>query len=125
MRNWLMRIILVIGYCVPYVFLALNGDADKGTMLFYGIMILCFGGLCWLGIKTKNGLVVLIGNGLSCLSSYLFLLQYQTEKWGWYFKPFTGISLMVTVSVIGLLIQSAFVYGSYKKHEKDKGKTLG
>jgi len=32
-KNWLVRILLLIGYCVPYAFLSINGDATSGVAL--------------------------------------------------------------------------------------------
>ena len=48
-----IRILLLIVYCVPYAFLAVNGDATSGTILFYGVMIASFSMLCWSAIRTS------------------------------------------------------------------------
>ena len=119
MHKWIIRILLLIGYCVPYAFLSMNGDATSGTMLFYVLMIISYALLCWIAIKSKQSAVVIVGNICSFLSSYFFILQYQTEKWSWYFKPFAANGLMITISVIAFLIQLVFVY-KYNKKQRTK-----
>ncbi|MBM7614334.1 hypothetical protein [Alkaliphilus hydrothermalis] len=108
MKEWRIKIIMILAYCVPYTYLAMNGDASFGTMIFYGFMIACLGGLCSIAIKTKNATVVIVGNISSFISSYLFTLKYQTEKWEWYFKPFTSFGLLVFITIISLIIQILF-----------------
>lgn len=120
MRDWIVRIFLLIGYCTPYAFLAMNGDASSGSMLFYGIMIICLALLSWIATKTKNVMILIIGNILSYLSSYLFMLQNQTEKWGWYFKPLTADMLLLTISIIAFLLQCVFVYAYNDRQRKSK-----
>ena len=105
MKQWIIKILLLAGYSVPYVFLAMNGDAEYGTMLFYGIMVLSLSVLCFLGNKTNHIFIMVFGNLCSALSSYCFLLHYQTEKWSWYFKPFTAGQLLVLITVVALVIQ--------------------
>ena len=41
----LIRVLLLLGYCIPFVFLAMNEDAITGTLWFYLVMILGFGAL--------------------------------------------------------------------------------
>lgn len=117
MKSWAVRILLLLGYCVPYAFLSMNGDTAYDTMLLYGVMIICFALLCWLSVKTQNSVIIIVGNILSCLSSYLFILQYQMEKWEWYFKPFSANSLLILLSIMALLLQAAFAYRSWAKHK--------
>ena len=107
------RIFLILGYCVPYVFLAMNEDAVTGTLWFYFVMILCFGILCSICIKTKNAAIVIIGNILSFTSSSVFAYIFQTEKWEYYFKPFLPNQLIIFETVIIFAIQLFFVL--YKK----------
>ena len=61
-KKWIIRILLLIAYCVPYAFLSINGDANYGTMMFYGVMVVAFFLLCLVSIKTKNIAVIFIGN---------------------------------------------------------------
>ena len=118
MKNWSKRILLLIGYSFPYAFLAMNGDATSGTMLFYGVMIVCFASLCVFSIKTQNIRALVIGNILSYISSYLFMLQNQTEKWEWYFKPFTGNMLLKIISIVAFIIQLLAVVYYFQVNRK-------
>ena len=100
----LQRILLTLGYCVPYVFLAMNEDAVTGTPNFYFVMILCFGILCYLCKKTGNKALVIYGNILSFISSCVFAWIFKTEKWEWYFKPFLPNQLIIFETVIILAV---------------------
>ena len=104
-KIWLVRVLLLMAYCVPYTFLAINGDATSGTMLFYGVMMAAFSSLCWRSIKTNNIMIVIIGNIISFLSSYIAVLSSDLEVMAWYFKPFTSQSLLVTISMVATVIQ--------------------
>ena len=88
MKKNFIRVLLLLGYCVPFVFLAMNEDATVGTLWFYLIMIIGFGILSYASAKTKNSWIVVIGNILSFASSCIFAWNFQTPKWEYYFKPF-------------------------------------
>ena len=104
-KTWLIRILLLIAYCVPYAFLSINGDATSGTMLFYGVMVVAFSLLCWGAIKTNNFAIVFIGNVLSFISSYTVAIMGDLEAMAWYFKPFTAQSLLIAISIVVTVIQ--------------------
>lgn len=69
-KTTLIRILLLIAYCVPFAFLSVNGDATSGTMLFYGAMIVGIALLCWGAIKANIVAILYIGNVISFASSY-------------------------------------------------------
>ena len=108
-KQWTIRALLLIVYCVPFAFLSVNGDATLGTMLFYGVMIAGFALLCWSALKTNNIAVLYIGNGLSFLSSYTAGKLSGLEPMGHYFKPFTFHSLIVIISVVVLVVHTIIV----------------
>lgn len=108
-KQWTIRALLLIVYCVPFAFLSVNGDATSGTMLFYGVMIAGFALLCWRALKTNNIAVLYIGNGLSFLSSYTAGKLSGLEPMGHYFKPFTSHSLIVVISVVVLVAHTIIV----------------
>lgn len=93
------------------------GDAEKDTMLLYGFMIIGLAFLSYVSVKSKNFVVFLIGNLLSCISSYLFMTFYQTDTWQWYFKPLTATGLLLLISVIALMLQAAFMCFLYNKQK--------
>ena len=53
-KIWIIRVLLLFAYCIPFAFLSVNGDATSGTMLFYGVMIVGFAILCFEALKTNN-----------------------------------------------------------------------
>ena len=108
-NSFLLKIILLVAYCIPYSFLAVNGDGTSGTMLFYGVMIAAFLVLCILSIKTRNAWIVIVGSILSGVSSYLTASLSSLEPMGHYFKPFTSHGLITTVSVIFFVVQTAII----------------
>ena len=108
-KQWTIRALLLIVYCVPFAFLSVNGDATSGTMLFYGVMIAGFALLCWGSLKTNNVAVLYIGNGLSFLSSYTAGKLSGLEPMGHYFKPFTSHSLIVVISVVVLVAHTIII----------------
>ena len=108
-KQWTIRALLLIVYCVPFAFLSVNGDATLGTMLFYGVMIAGFALLCCSALKTNNIAVLYIGNGLSFLSSYTAGKLSGLEPMGHYFKPFTSHSLIVVISVVVLVAHTIII----------------
>ena len=109
MKKTIIRIILLLFFGIPFVFLAMNEDAAAGTLWFYLIMIIAFSVLCYGCIKTKNWRIVVIGNILSFTSSCIFAWNFQTPKWEYYFKPFLPNTLIIFETIIAFLIQIAFV----------------
>ncbi len=115
MKSWIKQILLLVGYSIPFPFLALYGDVTYGTMLFYGIMIVGLFLLCKVSIKFGYAKIVILGNILSYIFSYFLMLKVQTEMWSWYFKPFSSKGLLSIVSFMAFVIQMAFLYYSRVK----------
>lgn len=109
MKNFLTKILLMLLYCIPFVFLAMNEDATLGTLWFYLIMIIGFGVLCYASVKTKNLWIIVVGNIASFASSSLFAWNFQTEKWEYYFKPFLPNQLIIFETIIAFVIQAVIV----------------
>ena len=122
--SMLLKILLLVAYCVPYSFLAVNGDGTSGTMLFYGVMIAAFVVLCTLSIKTHNAWIIVVDSFLSGVSSYLTASLSGLEPMGHYFKPFTSHGLITTVSVIAFVVQTAIVLICLSKQRKEKIKEV-
>ena len=118
MKTNFIRALLLLGYCVPFVFLAMNEDATVGTLWFYLIMIIGFGALCYGSAKTKNSWIVVIGNILSFASSCIFAWNFQTPKWEYYFKPFLPNQLIVFETVIALVIQIVISISIVRKNKE-------
>lgn len=118
MKKLITRILLISGYCIPFVFLAMNEDAVTGTLWFYLVMILGFGALCYSCVKTKNTIIVVLGNLLSFVSSCIFAWFFQTEKWEYYFKPFLPNQLIIFETVIAFAIQIIVALCLVKRNKK-------
>lgn len=119
-NSFVLKILLLAAYCVPYSFLAVNGDGTSGTMMFYVVMLAALIVLCTLSIKTRNAWIVIVGSILSGVSSYLTASLSGLEPMGHYFKPFTSHGLITTVSVIAFAVQAVIVLIFLSKQRKAK-----
>lgn len=115
MNRKLIKILMLLAYSLPYAYLAMYGDFNSSTLIFYLFMIVCFATLLNIAIKTKNIIVLILGNILSFISSYIFVLQNQTDQWTGYFKPFTPSGLLTSITVVAFLIQVLFIFNSKKR----------
>ena len=118
MKKSLIRVFLILGYCIPFIFLAMNEDATVGTLWFYLFMIIGFGALCYGSMKIRSHWVVVVGNVLSLASTCVCAMLFQTEKWGWYFKPFTPYQSIVFETVFAFAIQIIVVICSLRKQKR-------
>ena len=114
-KAWIIRVLMLIAYCVPFAFLSVNGDATSGTMLFYGVMVAGFVLLLCGALKTNNIAILYLGNLLSFASSYTVAKLSGLEPMGHYFKPFTSHSLIVTISITAIIVQTIIVLIYAKK----------
>ena len=114
-KAWVVKILMLIAYCVPFAFLAVNGDATSGTLLFYGVMVAGFVFLLCGALKTNNIAVLYLGNLLSFASSCAVAKLSGLAQMGHYFKPFTSQSLIVTISIAAIVVQTIIVLIYAKK----------
>ncbi len=121
-KAWIIRVLLLIAYCVPFAFLSVNSDATSRTMLFYGVMIAGFALLCLGALKTNNIVIIYIGNALSFTSSYTVAKLSGLEPMEHYFKPLTSYSLIVIISIVAIIVQTIIVliYMAKKKRADSK-----
>ncbi len=105
-------------YGVPYAFFAMAGDVLWGTVALYAVAMAAMGLLCVRTMRRNGFLALAAGNALSCVSSLLFVLMVQTEKWAWYFKPFRAEMLVMLISAAAFLAQAAVWYVCRKKQHK-------
>ena len=108
-RTGAIRFLLLLLYCIPFVFLSVYGDATSGTMMFYVVMLVGFALLCWGALKTKNIPIIFIGNIASCVFSYIAAKLSSLEPMGEYFKPFTSQSLIILISVVSIFVHIIIV----------------
>lgn len=119
MKKKLLDIIILIGYCIPFAFLSVNGDAASRTMIYFLLMIIGFGLLCFLSLKNKKIVLIYVGNELSCISSYTIGKIIELEPMGYYFKPFTAYSLIIFISIIATVLQTILVLLYTKKYKNN------
>lgn len=115
------KIFLLMGYCIPYVFLCLYGDAVWGTGLIYGVAAAVVVLLCLFACKTQNIKLVVVGNIISFAVSELCVILFALEKLNYYFKPFSVHMLVCICSVIAILIQAYLIsrFTDDRKRHKD------
>lgn len=104
-KHWIGAL-LVLLYCVPWVFFALWGDAKMGTMLLYGALLAAHAVLCLIALKTQCAWAAIVGSALSGAVSLLFVRHSPLMEMNHYFKPFTAMQLTAAVSLIMFVIQA-------------------
>ena len=120
MKPWFVRMLLLVGYSVPSVFLAMYADVTHDTVIGYGAMIGLLGLLCLVAARTRNLPILITGNLLSFAVSWCCILCLRTERWIWYFKPFTAMQLAILLSVLLFVIQLLMLRIA-RKNRKRKG----
>lgn len=90
-------------------------------MAFYVIMIAAFSIIGRASIRARNIILLYIGNIVSCGVSLTAAWLFGLNDMNWYFKPFTAVSLIITVSALTVLIHSIFVIISVRR-QKSKGR---
>ena len=114
--------ILLIGYCVPYVFLGVLFDCLKGSMTVYLIALAMMMILFIMSLVAKKSWAFLLGNVVSGAISYgLSFLFLKAEKWSWYTKPFTPQTLIIIEAVLILVVQ-VVIWIIVKRIRKKKNK---
>ena len=99
-------LITVLG-CVPYAFLALWGDAQRGTLGLYALFLAGMAALLLL-CRGKDAFLAMLGaDTLNCLSSCLCVILFQRESWSGHFQPMTPLSLVFSLFLLALLLQLA------------------
>lgn len=98
----------ILAYLFPYVFFAMRYDADCGTALMYPLMALLVGGLSWLAVKLQIIRWAVVGNILTFLSSLTCAMLFRTDRWMWYFKPFSSLGLLVLISLAAGGLQALY-----------------
>lgn len=115
MRNNRVKILMLLAYCFPYVYLSMYGDSNFRTIIFYVLMMVCFGILLRMAIKKKAITILIIGNFLSFISSYIFISKYQEDNWNAYFKPFGSFDFLIVMTGTAFLIQLLVIVFSKMK----------
>ena len=111
---------MLLVYCVPWVYFALWGDAMRGTMLLYALMIAMHAVLCFASIKTRHMWIAAVGSALSGAVSLLCVKYSPLVEMSGYFKPFTAVHLTAAVSLMLFVAEAgAAGLGVRKKKAQD------
>ena len=97
-------LITILG-CVPYAFLTLWGQAERGTL---GLCALFLAGMAaiFLLCRGKDAFLAMLGaDALSCLASCLCVFLFRKEGWDACFRPMTPLSLVFSLFLLALLLQ--------------------
>ena len=89
----MLSAIRIAACCVPYAFLCLYGDAEYGALWPAALCALCAYAL--MRRSKPRFLLLLSGHALSLLSSCICLALFQTERFSWYFKPFSAMQMIL------------------------------
>ena len=98
------EILILLPYCIPWIFLTLYGDEAYGIAWQYGavLAILAVGA----GVLREHGKVLLFGNLLSCCVSLLMVRLFGYDEMNYYFKPFTSYSLIAVISAVVFIVHA-------------------
>lgn len=103
------KIIILAGYCIPYIFLCLYGDAVWGTGWVYAFAAAAVGILCFFACRTQNIKLVVAGNILSFVVSEICVMLFALDELSYYFKPFSVHMLVGICTVVAILIQAYLI----------------
>lgn len=102
----MISFVILIAYCVPYVFLGMYGDKTYHALWPYGLMVVVMAGLGWYCGKSKRISIALLGNLLSLLISCLLTQLFVGDDWNYFFKAFPATIRTVQFSGIMLAVQA-------------------
>lgn len=106
MRKIVIGILIVCLYCFPFVYYSMHQDFANRSMLGYLIMFVATSLLAFLGKLFSNSTSLIIGNLLSVIISFYFIIQMtENERWDIYFKPLAPYQLFILVSFLNLIPQ--------------------
>ncbi|MGY3714716.1 hypothetical protein ACWE42_04230 [Sutcliffiella cohnii] len=105
MKN-VINILIVLLYCLPFVYFSMRQDFTNGSMLGYILMIALSSILAFFSRLNKSIITFIVGNILSTIISFYFVGQMAgNERWYSYFKPLTPYQLLLIVTILNLIPQ--------------------
>ena len=109
------NVLLLIPYCIPWIFLTLYGDEAYGIAWQYGVVlaILAVGA----GVLKDNGRLLLFGNLLSFCVSMLLVGLAGYDEMNYYFKPFTAYGWVMVLTAVSAVMQMLV----WKKQRENRG----
>ena len=97
------EILILLPYCIPWIFLTLYGDEAYGIAWQYGavLAILAVGA----GVLRGHGKMLLFGNLLSFCISILMAHFFGYDEMNYYFKPFTAYGWVTVLTAVSGVMQ--------------------
>lgn len=118
MKN-VINILIVLLYCLPFVYFSMRQDFTNGSMLGYILMIALSSILAFFSRLNKSIITFIVGNILSTIISFYFVGQMAgNERWYSYFKPLTPYQLLLIVTILNLIPQMVAMMVARKFKER-------
>ncbi|MED3830238.1 hypothetical protein P4575_20615 [Priestia megaterium] len=116
----LLSILILLLYCIPYVYLSMHNDFASHSMLMYGIMLISVSILAGASGYLGVWIPVILGNiGSISVSYYLNSKMISVPWWENYFVPLFSVRLFILVSCLIVILQFIF-YRVGKKIKQKK-----
>ena len=115
-----IKTLLFVLYSIPWAFLAMWEDLTYGSMFIYALwaITICF--ITKYSIKNKAYGPMILGNIVSLAITLYCINQNTSDRWLWYFKPFTAKALGLSISIVAIIVQAILVLRGIKKQSKAK-----
>lgn len=82
MRKLGLNLLIIIVYCFPFVYFAMDKDFNNGSMVGYLMMIVITSLIAFLGKWSNNIIAIVIGNIASAFVSYYFISNLSGKAVG-------------------------------------------
>ncbi|MFT8320938.1 MAG: hypothetical protein ABF649_08540 [Bacillus sp. (in: firmicutes)] len=114
-------LVLLSLYCYPYVYMSMYKDLTNGSMAGYVWMLIIFSIAAFVGKHTNNLFSIIVGNILSILISYYFIVNWNKDmNSSGYFKPLSPEQLLLFTSILMIIPQLLFIQFSKKINKERK-----
>ena len=108
-------VLMLLPYCIPWIFLTLYGDYTWGIAWQYGLIlaILAVGA----GILKDSGRTLVLGNLLTLGVSLVMVQLSGFDELNHYFKPFTAYGWVMVLTAVSAVMQMLV----WKKQRENRG----
>lgn len=119
MKKYIIRILILLIYGTPFVFISMYLDYTQRSMLGYLLMISAYIFLSCINKFNNNKYIIFLGNIISFVLSYLLADIIPRDGWDGYFKPFWHNDFVIFITILSILLQ-LFLKILIKKKTKSK-----
>ena len=96
--------VMLVWYCVPWIFLTLYADWSYGIAWQYGLALAVMA--VGAGLLKDAGRVLLFGNLLSFCVSMTLVPLFGFDEMNHYFKPFTAYGWVLVLTAVAAVMQT-------------------